>query len=109
MTGETRQAIRLAISEAVRARVPYTGNAAGLEHQRGKAGTRPPSNPLTPRRREIIALLADGLSIDEIALRLGISRSGVKRHMEALRVALGCFHSRDIPTAFARVVEGGKR
>jgi len=39
---------------------------------------------LTPREREILALLADGLSNKQIAARLGISTNTVKTHLELL-------------------------
>ena len=40
--------------------------------------------PLTPREREVLALLADGLANKAIAQRLGISESTVKFHVNAI-------------------------
>ena len=44
---------------------------------------------LTNREREILALLADGLSNKQIARRLGISTNTVKTHLELLFDKLG--------------------
>jgi len=47
----------------------------------------PPRDPpgLTPRRRAIAGLLADGLDYLRIAERLQISRNTVSKHVEAMR------------------------
>ena len=42
------------------------------------------ARPVTQRQREVLRLVAEGLSNEEIALRLRISVSGVKKHLEAL-------------------------
>lgn len=39
---------------------------------------------LTPRRRDVVALLAAGLSRHEVALRLGIAERTVKDHVAAV-------------------------
>lgn len=43
-----------------------------------------PVDPLTAREREVVALLADGLSNKAIAGRLGISDETVKFHLAAI-------------------------
>jgi PAS domain S-box-containing protein len=48
---------------------------------------------VTPRQHEVLHLLADGASTDEIAARLHISRETVRNHVRALLRALGV-HSR---------------
>lgn len=48
---------------------------------------------LTARQREVLALLAEGLSTAEIASRLSVARDTVRNHIRAIFLALGC-HSR---------------
>jgi DNA-binding NarL/FixJ family response regulator len=48
--------------------------------ERGRAG---PSST-TPRQREVIGLVALGLPTKEIAARLGISQTAVKKHLSHL-------------------------
>ncbi len=48
---------------------------------------------LTPRQREVLLLLADGLSTPAIAARLGLSKETVRNHVRAVLAELGC-HSR---------------
>ena len=47
------------------------------------------ADPLTPRQREIVELVADGLSNVEIAERLYISRRTVESHLEHVKQRLG--------------------
>lgn len=47
------------------------------------------SEQLTTREREILALVAEGLTSAQIAGRLGLSRSTVRTHMEHVRQRLG--------------------
>jgi DNA-binding NarL/FixJ family response regulator len=53
------------------------------------------SEPLTPREREVLALLADGLSNRAIASRLGISEHTVKFHVSSLYGKLGAVNRAD--------------
>ncbi|KQM14108.1 hypothetical protein ASF83_15010 [Plantibacter sp. Leaf171] len=46
-----------------------------------------PTVPLTPRQRDLTELVADGLSNDEIAATLGISRKTVEKHLSAVFTA----------------------
>jgi DNA-binding CsgD family transcriptional regulator len=71
---------------------------------------------VTPRQREIVALIAAGLTDAEIAEELGISARTVRAHCEALRVRLGVRRRREIPLGFrlatgedpfARIVDAG--
>ena len=49
----------------------------------------PSAHPLTPREREMLSLLAEGLTASEIAGRLVISRETVKSHVRNAMLKLG--------------------
>ncbi|TMG01934.1 MAG: helix-turn-helix transcriptional regulator, partial [Chloroflexi bacterium] len=48
-----------------------------------------PFDVLTPREREVLALLGHGLTNEEIAHRLGISPDGAKYHVSQILSKLG--------------------
>jgi DNA-binding NarL/FixJ family response regulator len=48
-----------------------------------------PTEPLTPREREVLGFLADGLANKEIALRLNISEHTIKFHIRSILGKLG--------------------
>jgi non-specific serine/threonine protein kinase len=54
----------------------------------------------TERQREVVALIANGLSNAEVAGRLGISPRTAKAHSDVLRAKLGVTRRRHIPAAF---------
>jgi len=54
-----------------------------------KRGRPPYPDLLTPREQEVLELLREGLSNPEIAVRLGISRDGVKYHVSEILTKLG--------------------
>ncbi len=64
-------------------------------HGEGMRVADPDARPaaLTPRQREVLLLLADGLSTAAIAARLGLSKETVRNHVRAVLQELGC-HSR---------------
>lgn len=55
---------------------------------------------VTPRQREVVRLIALGLTASEIAQRLRISVRTVRAHTDALRVKLGVPRARMMPAAF---------
>jgi DNA-binding NarL/FixJ family response regulator len=55
---------------------------------------------LTPREAEVLALLGDGLSTKETALRLGVSTTTVRRHVSSAVKRLGAANRSD---AIARI------
>jgi len=55
---------------------------------------------ITPRQREVVALIAAGCSNDEVGQRLGISPRTVKAHCDVLRQKLGVPRRRLIPVAY---------
>ncbi len=56
---------------------------------------------LSPRQREILALLDEGILVRGIASRLGLSEATVRNHVSALLRRLGC-HSQLEAVARAR-------
>jgi DNA-binding NarL/FixJ family response regulator len=61
--------------------------------QQARARTAVPPNPLTPRERDLLALMARGQSSAEIAAALVISPATVRTHIGNIMVKLGA-HSR---------------
>jgi non-specific serine/threonine protein kinase len=58
---------------------------------------------LSHRQKQVLTLLADGLTDEGIALRLGISPRTARAHVEALKMKLGVTRRREIPSAFHRL------
>jgi pimeloyl-ACP methyl ester carboxylesterase len=88
--------------------LPYVGDADGLADTiRGFLGLstgHAPGGVLTPRQREVAALVAEGLSNREIADRLVITERSAESHVERIRTRLG-FRSRAQVAAW--VARGG--
>jgi pimeloyl-ACP methyl ester carboxylesterase len=88
--------------------LPYIGDADGLADTVraffGLSTGRPPGGVLTPRQREVAALVAEGLSNREIADRLVITERSAESHVERIRTRLG-FRSRAQVAAW--VARGG--
>ena len=57
----------------------------------------------TERQQEVIQLIAEGCSNDEIALRMGVTARTAKAHCDNLRGKLGVSRRRYIPLAFRAV------
>ena len=55
---------------------------------------------ITPRQRQVVTLIAEGCSNDEVGQRLGISPRTVKAHCDVLRQKLGVTRRRHIPVAY---------
>jgi LuxR family transcriptional regulator, maltose regulon positive regulatory protein len=76
--------------EARRARDLLTRlESRGGREGRSATGRRPRATPLTRRQREVLALVADGLSDRDIAERLCLSQHTVHRHVANVLVRLG--------------------
>src|SRR2546421_5696944 len=65
----------------------------------GMQALRDPSG-ITSRQRQVVELIAQGLSNDEVGLVLGISPRTAKAHCDVLRQKLGVPRRRQIPVAF---------
>jgi DNA-binding NarL/FixJ family response regulator len=57
--------------------------------QRARAGDEVPQDPLSPRELEVLKLIAEAYTSDQIALELSISRRTVDRHRENILAKLG--------------------
>lgn len=55
---------------------------------------------ITERQRQVVELVAAGLSNEEIGEQLGISPRTVKAHCDVLRQKLGVARRRQIPVAY---------
>ena len=55
---------------------------------------------LTKRQRQVVELIAAGLSNEEIGAQLGISARTAKAHCDVLRQKLGVSRRRHIPAAY---------
>src|SRR4051794_41945984 len=55
---------------------------------------------ITTRQREVIELIAEGLSNEEVGHALGISARTAKAHSDVLRQKLGVTRRRQIPIAY---------
>jgi LuxR family transcriptional regulator, maltose regulon positive regulatory protein len=55
---------------------------------------------ITARQREVVELIAEGCSNEEIGERLGISPRTAKAHSDILRQKLGVSRRRQIPAAY---------
>jgi DNA-binding CsgD family transcriptional regulator len=67
--------------------------AAGPARQTSANRSRRLRRPLTAREIEVLALIADGKTNEEVAERLGIARHTVKSHMAHILDALGAMNS----------------
>jgi PAS domain S-box-containing protein len=65
----------------------------GVPIERGKAPDAEAFEELTPRQREVLRLLSEGLETQDIAERLGIAEETARNHIRALLRATGA-HSR---------------
>ncbi len=79
--------LHAAVQAAARGEAPLTPLAAAalLAHRRD----RPPEVELTPREREVLGLVVDGLANKQIARRMGISEKTVKGHLTNLFQRIG--------------------
>jgi ATP/maltotriose-dependent transcriptional regulator MalT len=55
---------------------------------------------ITARQRQVVELIAEGLSNEEVGAALGISSRTAKAHCDVLRQKLGVRRRRQIPVAF---------
>jgi DNA-binding CsgD family transcriptional regulator len=58
------------------------------------------SSLITDRQREVIEMIARGMSNEELSIALGISQRTAKAHCDVLRQKLGVPRRRHIPLAY---------
>jgi DNA-binding CsgD family transcriptional regulator len=85
--------------------LPETGGggyAIVMQDQHDPAGPADPGGGrLTPRQREVLTLIAEGLPVRAVALRLGLSEATVRNYVRRILLCLGC-HSQLEAVAAAR-------
>lgn len=89
----TAESLEKAFSGIIGGDVPMSGRLAGrlLENARHEVPPQAGRNVyLTPRERQTLELLAEGMSNKQIARRMGISQHGVKRLVANLLAKLNC-------------------
>jgi len=82
----------MAIREALNGRIYVTKSIAeAVEHGRSSRSNswRSPVDKLTPRQREVLQLLAEGLQVKEIAVKLNVSPRTVEFHKYRIMDELG--------------------
>lgn len=78
------------------------GFAIVMQDQHDPAAPADPGGArLTPRQREVLTLIADGLPVRAVALRLGLSEATVRNYVRRILLCLGC-HSQLEAVAAAR-------
>jgi DNA-binding NarL/FixJ family response regulator len=87
LRGATPSAIAAALEAAARGLTVLDAPLAEVFLRTPEGSAR--SQPLTPREREVLALLADGLTNKAIAARLGMSEHTAKFHVNAILGKLG--------------------
>jgi DNA-binding NarL/FixJ family response regulator len=97
--------LRTAIREAVKGRTFVTQSIAdvvkqGLSHRSN--AWRNPWDKMTPRQREVLQLLAEGLQVKEIASKLGVSPRTVEFHKYRIMDELGLRTAAEIARYAAR-------
>lgn len=65
--------------------------------------TAAPQYRFTDRQRQVVQLIAEGCSNEEIAARLGVTARTAKAHCDSLRTKLGVTRRRYIPLAYRSI------
>jgi DNA-binding NarL/FixJ family response regulator len=66
----------------------------------------PPARSLTARQTQVVALVAQGLTNDQIARRLGLSARTVRKHLEVLFARTGARSRTELAVAWRDSVRG---
>jgi DNA-binding NarL/FixJ family response regulator len=85
-------------------RAVHAGETRIPSELRSRVSERPPHSELSTRERDVMVLLAEGASTEEIAERLGVSTHTVRSHV---RVILGKLDARDRAQAISEAIRRG--
>jgi two-component system response regulator DesR len=99
----SRQTPLAAVLDCLRIPGPGRDHAAGTVDARWEATSVATDPPLTMRERQVLGLLASGLSPTEVARGLAITTNTARDHIKAIRTKL------DRPTIMAAVLEAIRR
>ena len=102
--GEPAPSVVVAAPAALRARVRAALEAAGITAIFADDLEELPGEHMTPRERQVLDLLGDGLSNRAIAARLGISDHTVKFHLASI---YGKLHATTRAEAVRRAFQRG--
>ena len=84
-----REEIAAAVRAAARGRPSMSPSIASRLMRASQRAAAPPGPPLSPREREVLATVAQGLSNAEIGARLYVSEATVKTHLLRAYTKLG--------------------
>ena len=76
-------------------RCPHAANAYRLAQLMGRRRQNDPLSELTPREREVLTLMAEGLSNAAIAKRLWLTVGAVEKHISSIFARLGLYPGED--------------
>jgi len=82
-----------AIGEVTQGRIYLSPSVSSAVVQAFLAGSTSPSDPLTPREREVLQLIAEGRSTKEVAGILGVSVKTAETHRTRLMTKLDIHHT----------------
>lgn len=82
-----------AISEVTQGRIYLSPSVSSAVVQAFLAGSTSPADPLTPREREVLQLVAEGRSTKEVAGILGVSVKTAETHRTRLMTKLDIHHT----------------
>ena len=99
--GELMAAVQSAMQDTSWLGQKIVEKLATITRAKGSAAAQPDVSVLSARAREVIGLLAQGLSDDEIAMRLGIARNTLRNHIAVIYGKLGV-HKRSAAIIWAR-------
>jgi DNA-binding NarL/FixJ family response regulator len=82
-----------AIGEVTQGRIYLSPSVSSAVVQAFRAGSTSPADPLTPREREVLQLVAEGRSTKEVAGILGVSVKTAETHRTRLMTKLDIHHT----------------